>query len=226
MSDQPALNIPAPVVLVCVLLLGLHAFGTWGLDFDSLVAWYDKLAFLGFDASRPWTSLSYALLHGGWLHVWLNVLWLVAFGSPVARRLTGRNFMTFLTVCVVIAAFTHAACYGFSTAPGLIGASGGVAGVMGAACRFALGFHGEKRGQAWLSTRPRLTLRQTIAHRPALGLILFWVGMNLAIALFEAFAQESGIGWQAHLGGFFAGLVLFSFFDPVDHRRGAGNSLP
>ena len=168
--------------------------------------------------AKPWTLITYAFLHGGWPHVLLNVVWLLAFGPPVARRFGTSGFLIFVAVTAVAAALAQWAAAQMEFAP-LIGASGADSGLMGAATRFMfqpgapLGPHAHGRRE--IEAIPAGSLRSMVADpRPRVFLVV-WLVTNL---IFGAFAQEFGlsdmpVAWIAHLGGFFAGLVIFPLFD-------------
>lgn len=166
--------------------------------------------------ARPWTALTYAVLHGSWLHVVLNSVWLAAFGSPVARRCGAGRFFALAAVSAAGGAVLHLAAHPLSAAP-LIGASAAGAGLMGACVRFIFA-----PPEPW-PTRDGMVLRQ-----PALGFhrllveprVLLFVGVWLATNyLFGVGAGPMGItdanvAWEAHVGGFVAGLLLFPLLDP------------
>ena len=85
--------------------------------------------------AKPWTLLTYAFLHGSWVHVLLNTVWLVAVGPPVARRFGTARFLIFMAVTAIISALAQWASAPMEFAP-LIGASGADLGLMGAVTRF------------------------------------------------------------------------------------------
>ena len=91
--------------------------------------------FLGSGSLQPWTVLSYALLHGGWAHLGLNAVWLLAFGAPLARRIGALRFLILFASSAVAGAAAHYAVDPLSLQP-LVGASAAVSGCMGAAVRF------------------------------------------------------------------------------------------
>lgn len=168
--------------------------------------------------SKLWTLLTYGLLHGSWMHVLLNSVWLVAFGPPVARRSGAANFLTFMAVTAVAAALAQWAASPMEFAP-LIGASGAVSGLMGAVTRFMfqpgapLGPRSTHRFD--VETAPRATLAETLTDGRTLVFIGIWMATNF---VFGAFGQVLGlsdmpVAWVAHVGGFFAGLALFPLFD-------------
>ena len=166
-----------------------------------------------------WTLLTYAFLHGSWTHVLLNTIWLVAFGPPVARRFGTVRFLVFMAVAAVLSALAHWASAPMDFSP-LIGASGSVSGLMGAATRFVfqpgapLGPASFRR-RAAAEAAPATTLREVLTEPRARIFLALWLATNF---IFGAFAQTLGVSdmpvaWVAHLGGFAAGLVLFPLFD-------------
>lgn len=84
---------------------------------------------------RLWTLLSYGLLHGSWLHLASNGLWLAAFGSPVARRLGPGRFLNLLALSTIGGALLHWWSRDLDVLP-LVGASAGISGATAAAIRF------------------------------------------------------------------------------------------
>jgi membrane associated rhomboid family serine protease len=169
--------------------------------------------------AKPWTLLTYALLHGSWTHVLLNSVWLVAFGPPIARRFGSGRFILFIVVAAVFSALAHWASAPMDFSP-LIGASGADSGLMGAATRFMfqpgapLG-PSAPIGRPEIETIPAASLRGVFADRRAMIFLVIWLMTNL---IFGAGAQSLGfsdapVAWIAHLGGFFSGLLLFPLFD-------------
>ena len=180
--------------------------------------------------AKPWTLLTYAFLHGSWTHVLLNTIWLVAFGPPIARRFGSARFLIFMAVTAVASSLAHWALSPMDFSP-LIGASGSDSGLMGAATRFMfqpgapLGAFASFGGPE-VETIPAAGLGQVFVQRRSLIFILIWLGTNF---IFGAGAQILGfsdmpVAWVAHLGGFFAGLILFPLFDrpfrapPMSHE--------
>jgi membrane associated rhomboid family serine protease len=162
------------------------------------------------------TLLTYALLHGGWAHVGLNGIWLLAFGTPVARRFGSGRFVAFLAVTAVAGALTHWLLFPFGAEP-LVGASAAVSGCMGAALRFAFRPHDAE-------TSDREPLSRTLRDRRVLSFLVAWFLSN---ALFGIGSMSFGlsdqpVAWQAHIGGFLAGLLFFPVFD----RRAAASPEP
>jgi len=84
---------------------------------------------------RLWTLLSYGFLHGSWLHLASNGLWLAAFGSPVARRLGPGRFLNLMALSTIGGALLHWWSRDLDVLP-LVGASAGISGATAAAIRF------------------------------------------------------------------------------------------
>ena len=178
--------------------------------------------FFGDGSFLPWTALTYALLHADWTHFGLNSIWLAAFGAPVARRFGAARFVALFAVTALAGTLAHWLFHRYDAMP-MIGASAAVSGAMGAALRFVfqpgapLGLALALRPDNPLAYRLRaLPLRHVMSDRRVLTFILFWFLSNL---VFGVGAQplglsDSSIAWQAHVGGFLAGLLLFSAFDP------------
>ena len=174
--------------------------------------------FLGDGSAQPWTAFTYALLHGSWAHIGLNSVWLLAFGTPVARRFGLVRFLLFFAVTAVAGAAAQYIATPFDLGP-VIGASASVSGFMGAALRFM--FQPDVPVIMALEAAPsRLPpaqpLRFVFTDRRAVIFLVAWFATNLLFGLGSlgfGLASEP-IAWQAHIGGFLAGLLLFRLFDP------------
>lgn len=178
--------------------------------------------FLGDGSLQPWTWITYAFLHADATHYGLNSIWLVAFGAPVARRFGALRFLALFVVTAVLGVATHYAFHAYDAMP-IIGASAAVSGAMGAALRFVfqpgapLGLALAMRPDEPRAYRlPALPLRRAFRDSRVLTFMLFWFATNF---IFGVAAQPLGlsdgaVAWEAHVGGFLAGLLLFSLFDP------------
>jgi membrane associated rhomboid family serine protease len=198
---------PASTILNAI---AAHA-GRQSLDFQL------AQVFLADGGAHLVTLLSHALLHGNWTHVGVNSIWLLAFGSPVARRLAPLRFLAFFAFCAVCGALAQWLADPQSAQP-MVGASGAISGLMGAAMRFM--FRDEIRlgpGAERDAHLPRLSLVQSFRNRRVVGFVLAMLAVNVLTALGFQFIEPSvgKIAWQAHIGGFVAGLVAFALFDPV-----------
>ncbi len=178
--------------------------------------------FFGDGQPQPWSVLTYGLLHADWTHFGLNAIWFAAFGAPVARRFGAWRFLALCIVTALAGTGVHWLFHLYDAMP-MIGASAAVSGAMGAALRFVfqpgapLGLALALRPDEPLAYRlPALPLRHVMRDQRVLTFIIFWFASNL---IFGVGAQplglsEAGIAWQAHVGGFLAGLLFFSAFDP------------
>lgn len=185
--------------------------------------------YLGDGTGQVWTTVTYGLLHADGVHIGLNGIWLLAFGTPAARRFGPWRFFSFLGVTAFAGAMAQWAAHPFDLAP-VIGASAAVSGCMGATLRFMFQPHvsmaaildagDDGRLRAFL--RPARPLRDVVRDRRALTFLVAWFVTNLLFGLGSGvLGLASGpIAWEAHIGGFLAGLVLFRAFDPI-RRDGA-----
>jgi membrane associated rhomboid family serine protease len=173
------------------------------------------------DGSKLWTLLTYAFLHGNWTHVGLNVIWILAFGPPIARRIGALRFLALFAATTVAGALLHWAFNPLDFTP-LIGASAGDSGLMAAATRFVfepgapLGGPGYSRSMGIARfNAPAPPLTRLLRERRVLIFLAIWFVANF---IFGAGAQTIGlsegpVAWIAHIGGFAMGLLAFPLFD-------------
>ena len=196
---EPIFNAPWPGLLAAASILIPHL--VLGRASDETIY---RLALvparvLGGDPLGLVTSL---FVHGGWLHALMNSVFALAFGAPVARFLGlgargGVLFVLFYIACGIFAGLGYAAVHPASINP-LIGASGAVAGLMGAAAR--------------LMDRPG-ELSGLFAPR-SVSLGLGWLIVNLVLAVVGGIPGFGTglIAWEAHLFGYAAGALLIGPF--------------
>lgn len=225
-AREPVLNAPAIVLWLIGIILVLHVGrvalpGDWP---DRLIADYALIPErFAQSVQAGWPSpgtlltlLTYIFLHGDFTHVGVNSLWLLAFGPVVARRLGGTRFLLYFFLCGLAAALVHLAVYWGS--PGaVIGASGGVSGLMGGAMRIVYGrLYG---GPNQPGGRDGLA---AIFSKPILGFSAVWITVNIVSGIFRIGVSDdlTLIAWVAHLGGYFAGLLTIGLFDPFARARG------
>ncbi len=138
--------------------------------------------------------VTHQFLHGGLAHIVLNMVMLAAFGSGVERAIGGTKFVVLFLICGVAGALVHFAIFPQSLAP-VVGASGEISGMFGAALR-VMARQSQQQGQ---------TMR-------LLPIAAVWIGISLIFGLSGSGAGGGQIAWAAHLGGFIAGLALFGLF--------------
>jgi membrane associated rhomboid family serine protease len=185
--------------------------------------------FLGDGEVLWWTPLTYAFLHGGWLHVGSNCLWFAAFGSAVERRFGGIRFLVFCAFAALGGAAVHYLTHMYDLQP-VVGASAVVSGAMAAAVRFVfqpgaplgetLGFSESYEGEQAYRL-PALTLGQVFRNRSALSFLAIWFLTNFlfGVVALPFGITDASIAWEAHIGGFLVGLLGFQFFEPKDQLK-------
>ncbi len=172
--------------------------------------------FLGDGSLQWWTPLTYGALHANWAHCGVNCLWLAAFGSPVARRIGPWRFAALFAVTSVAGAGAHWLSHIYDLQP-VIGASASVSGLMAAATRFMFQSGGMIGLDSPQGTRPPLVPLPRLLRDPrAVPFLLVWFGVNFVfgIAAGPLGITPSPVAWEAHIGGFLAGLFMFHVFDP------------
>jgi membrane associated rhomboid family serine protease len=232
---EPVFNVPS-VILGILALLALIHLARWlflseqdDLEFVLMFAFiparYDPSLLLGgvipggFGA-QIWSFVTYSLLHADSMHLGLNALWLLAFGSAVARRFGAMRFLVFFVVTAAAGALVHLMTHHSELSP-MIGASASISGAMAAAMRFAFQRGGPlglwRSGEDEDAYRvPALPLSGVLRDPRVLAFLLVWFGVNLlfGVGTVPIAGEGQTIAWEAHIGGFLAGLLLFDLFDP------------
>lgn len=225
---QPIFNIPAIIVALLGLMGGIHAVRSFLFGHQETVWMLVSFAFIPARYGSPftsvisdpamiWTPLTYSLLHADWSHIVVNSIWFLAFGTVVARRFGTLRFIVFCIASSFLGALAHFAFHSGSLVP-MLGASAVVSGCMGAAVRFAFPSGGRFSPQFY--HLPAQSLIQVMGNRQVLMFVAIWFAINLVFGLGgETVAGEGqSIAWEAHIGGFLCGLLLFSLFDPWNAR--------
>jgi membrane associated rhomboid family serine protease len=238
-SSEPIFNVPL-VVTVTLAVLGLvHGVRELVLSpqADNLLLLYTAfiparyetavLHYPGGLAADVWTFLTYAFIHGGLTHLGFNAVWFLVFASPVARRFGTLRFAAFFAMTAAAGALAHLA-----THPGdsgmMVGASAAISGFMAAAMRFAfqrggpLGLLGRQDDLAYRVKAA--SLAASFRDPRIVAFLAVWFGLNLLFGsgIVSVADSEEPIAWQAHIGGFLAGLVGFSLFDPIGDAAADG----
>lgn len=233
---EPVFNVPVVVVATVAVLVLVHAFRTVVLTDDQDVEFLLAFAFIparyGVDASVAgalpggfaadlWTFFTYAFIHADLLHLSLNLAWLIPFGTALARRFGAWRYAVFMLVMAPIGALAHLVTHLGDMEP-MIGASAAISGAMAAAMRFVFQSDGPlahwREPSSTAYRVPAASLAATLRDPRFLLFLAVWLGLNALFGLGTiSFGTEAGqtIAWQAHVGGFFAGLLLFDAFDPA-----------
>ena len=232
-AQPPAFNAPLPVLLCVAAFVVIHAGREWLLEpalegrllitFALFPPLYEA-ALSGMPTELlpggTWGLLAapftHFFLHANWTHVIMNSLWMLVFGTPVARRIGGMRFLALALLSAAGGGLAWLALHWGQEAL-LVGASGGISGLMGASVRLiyahgttlAEGLHCDVR-----AVRP-LTFTQALTLPGPRQFILAWIGINIIIS-FIGFGAGGGmqhIAGDAHLAGFFTGMALFGLLD-------------
>ena len=232
---EPVFNIPGVVLGLLAVMAAIHVVRTLLL---SPAASIDVLLLFAFDPIRygggvlpaggmpggfgaqVWTFVTYAFLHANWTHFGVNAIWFLAFGTAVARRFGTARFLVFFAVTAAAGAIAHLFAYAGQHAP-VIGASAAISGTMAAAMRFAFQRGGPlsfwRTGSEADYRVPAVPLMRALREPAVIVFLLVWFGLNFVFGLWASplIGQNEVVAWQAHIGGFLAGLLLFPWFDPV-----------
>jgi membrane associated rhomboid family serine protease len=150
------------------------------------------------------TIFTAMFMHGGWLHLIGNMLFLWIFGDNVEDRFGRARFLVFYLVAGIAATFAQFALAPHSTVPN-VGASGAIAGVLGA---YILMFP---------RSRVNVLLGRQIVAMPAVIVLGMWIVLQLisgvgSIAYTDETANVGGVAYMAHIGGFAAGFLMAFLF--------------
>jgi membrane associated rhomboid family serine protease len=232
------LNVPDIVkvsvaVLVVIHLLvywsntGIQAYVIYGYSF--IPARFSSIVNVPqLPGARYWSALTYSLLHGNAMHLIFNSLWLLVFGTPVARRLSPFKFLL-VAAAGSIGGALSTLLFHWNEVVILVGASAAVSALMAAAVPIMFG-SGSMLRRMGTEERARearvLPFGELIQHRQAMTFMAMFLGLTLFTGAAQlisstALIQESNIAWEAHIGGFMFGLIAFYALDkgPV---HGAG----
>jgi membrane associated rhomboid family serine protease len=169
---------------------------------------------------RPLTALTYAVLHGSWAHVLINSVWLAAFGTPIVRRCGAGRLFILLAASAIGGAVIYVLMNPLQVLP-MIGASGAVSGLMAAASWFMFApasWHWEGR-LTQPHERPRETIGHMVRNRQVLIFLGIWFVTNYVFAFVQPLGlMDASIAWEAHIGGFVVGLLVFPLLDPLPAR--------
>ncbi|MGU3577184.1 rhomboid family intramembrane serine protease [Brucellaceae bacterium C25G] len=221
---EPIFNIPAVIIGLIGFCALVYAAQNYLISEEHNFIFMLNFAFIparftygaGFtDPAALLTMLSYSFMHGNFAHLAVNMVWLAAFGSPLAGRIGASRLLIFWALTSVVAVLTHYAIYPTSNVP-LVGASGAISGMMGAAARYGfrrVPLHSGNKNTSEFAG-PLLPVLTTMTYRPVLTFVGIWFVINIITGLYSA--QEMGvssIAWEAHIGGFVAGFFGIALFD-------------
>lgn len=152
----------------------------------------------GQDAVTIFTSM---FMHGGWMHLFGNMLYLWIFGDNIEDRLGSAKFLVFYLICGIAATVAQVAVTPGSSVPNL-GASGAIAGVLGAYLVMI------PNGQV------RVLMGRSVVNMPAIMVLGLWIVLQFVNSLgsITNSTETGGVAYMAHIGGFAAGVLLAFIF--------------
>lgn len=202
-AHERAINLPPALLWLIVINLAVHLLRqalSESVDQELVTQFGLVPANYTTEPGGPWWSLllapiTYQFLHGGWVHLGVNMITLAAFGAPVERLLGVRRFVLFYLSAGVVAGFIHVLFYADSVDP-VIGASGAVSGVFGGVL---------------------MALWQAGRMPSLLPVAAIWIALNVFFGVFGGTPGSGGepVAWTAHIGGFVYGLVALRLFVPA-----------
>lgn len=216
---EPVFNLPGVVMALVAVCVGVQLLIAFVLDERQALELMTRAAFIPERYSGAYlidiyaftSPVTYSFLHGSWVHLAVNMIWLAAFGSPLANRTGWARFLAFWVATALAAALLHYVTHIDGMAP-VVGASGAISGMMGAASRFGFAIARGRDGRAAFAG-PVLSIAETLRSRSVLAFLGVWFAVNLASGLGFGEAEIGGpIAWEAHIGGFLAGFFALPLF--------------
>ncbi|MBI4824967.1 MAG: rhomboid family intramembrane serine protease [Nitrospirae bacterium] len=221
-DDNPTSTFPFVTIMLIVANMYVFFYTITHMsnpdDYKNIVYSYGAIPsyLLSFDKLQPihpsLTVFTSMFMHGGFLHLGSNMLYLWIFGNNIEDTLGHFMFLIFYILCGIAAAYAHAFTAPSSLMP-MIGASGAVSGVLGA---YILMFP-----RAKVYTLIFLGFFIQVIRLPAYFVIGFWIIIQLLNGVVsKGVADQGGVAWFAHIGGFLFGLALMMlFFRGYRNRR-------
>ena len=200
-TGERAINLPPALLWLIGINVAVHLLRTLlGEEADSALIEQFGLVPAAYSSgghdllSLVAAPITYQFLHGGWMHLVINMVTLAAFGAPVERVLGVRRFILFYLSAGVVAGFDHVLLFPGSIDP-VIGASGAISGVFGAVL---------------------MLMRYVGSLTSLLPVAGIWIALNVFFGIFGGMPGAGGeqIAWTAHIGGFVYGLIAIRLFMP------------
>ncbi|MEM6903064.1 MAG: rhomboid family intramembrane serine protease [Pseudomonadota bacterium] len=203
-DGNPLRDIRGPYVVYAIILINCAVFAATNyaplliFELGFLPTWAGLL-------SEPMTLASYQFVHGGWGHIFANLLMLYIFGDNIEDSMGHGKFLLFYLLTGAGSALLYGAVEGLAGAEPrtLIGASGSIAGVLA----------------AYVMLHPRARVLVLVAFKfpvfaPSWMLIGIYVALDIVMAFSGGFGRPdaASVGWWAHIGGFVTGLALVPLF--------------
>ena len=208
LSDASRRPVHTPVVTILIILVNVFVFVQELLHGEAWVVQWSVVP-AGIVSGHHWLTVFTAMfMHGGWLHIIGNMIFLWAFGPEIEDAMGRGRYLVFYLAGGMIAMLAQIAASPQSTVPNL-GASGAIAAVMGA---FIVTYPGDRIRSILI-----ILVFIKVTRIPAVLLIGFWFVSQLFNAGAVAHVQTGGVAYLAHIGGFIFGAVTARLFE--DPRR-------
>jgi len=200
-------------VVVFLMQLGSQSYKTGQLFYSyglipSVLMGHDQLPMDIYAVPAYVTIFSSMFMHGGWMHLIMNMLFMWVFADNIEDNLGSRNFIIFYILCGIGAAMAHVLMDTHSQIP-MIGASGAISGVLG----------------AYIINHPKARILVLIPFFfifiikiRALYVLGYWFVLQF-INSYTMSSQEGGVAYAAHIGGFVSGMILILFFNKKAKRK-------
>lgn len=232
-AREPVFNVPGVVTGLLAAVIGVHVArqflspdtDNWFVALMAFIPWrYDGGAaeLPGGTTAAATSFLTHMLVHGDIVHLAFNSAWLLAFGGAIAKRVGAARFLAFVAFTGIAGALAFLS-FNFGLAVPVVGASGAISGLMGGTMRFLFSAL-DDGGVAQLRDRPRsvrlMTLIETLLDRRVQFATAIWLILNvLAVFGLGTGGAAGAIAWEAHIGGFLAGLLTFGWFDLANAKE-------
>ena len=197
---EPALNIPVSLLIMAGICIGLHMLLTEVLSTRyynavivnfSLIPLRIELAVQTFELGALATLVTHSFIHGSWMHLAFNMIWLVAFGAPLAYRLGFLRTVLFWITTAISAAVLHLIIN------------------WGDPARFGIRRPQNARTGFTQKLPPPIWALQ---QRGVLGFLILWVVLNFVTGM-GWLGGPNNVAWEAHIGGLLAGFLLIGLID-------------
>jgi len=231
---QPMFNIPMSIIVAALVMIVLHIIRV-ALPSEERLTMLLALAFVparyagetpglpGGDWSQFTSFITYMFVHSDATHLIINMVWMLAFGSAVAKRIGDLRFILFSIACGIAGVLVHLFLHFGELIP-VIGASAAISGQMAGAIRFMFGASREGVPMSRdFKQIPLAGIGKTLTNPRFLMFMGVWIALNLLFGLGGMQLDGSGaeIAWEAHLGGFVCGLLIFGLFDRIPRPEGS-----
>lgn len=203
-GDDNTKRVSFPVVTLLLIAINVVVFLMELQGGEAFVERYSVIPAHFTHGVPPVLTILWAMfMHGGWAHLLGNMLYLYIFGDNVEDNFGKGKYLLFYLICGAVASVAQIAVMPNSTIPNL-GASGAISGVLAAYLVL------------YPKNRVRVLMGYFVIHVSAWLVLGLWIGTQLLSGYTDIFnhtaTQEGGIAYMAHIGGFFAGIILTFVF--------------